>query len=229
MFLKKTAAVMIMLFLCLGGAGVSHAATSGSSPTVSDMFKNQQQKSKTPSKSNKVKSLGTGTQPSTPVVSGGQTNIFFILLKLVGALGIVILLIYFLYKMVSKKTKAFHDDGSIHNVGGVSVGANRSVQLVKIGEEILVLGIGDNVELLKEINDPSLIESLTRNKADAVPLSKNVKKLVDWTKERTGYSRGSSNESSDGFKQQLGKALKETKQARTKAVEALKRKGGRDE
>ncbi len=134
MVLKKSAAILLSVFLCMGFAGMAHAATSGEGQTVNDVFKQKQQNAKTKKsqsdqQSTKADSL-KNDQPS-PVAGGGQTNIFIILIKLVGALAIVILLIYFLYKMVSKKTKAFREGGAIHTISGVSVGANRSVQLVK--------------------------------------------------------------------------------------------------
>lgn len=228
--LKKSAAVLLSLFLCLGFSGISYAATSGDTQTVNDVFKQKQQdakKSPSDKKDSNTQSLKNDKQ--SPIVSGGQTNIFVILIKLVGALAIVILLIYFLYKMVSKKTKAFRDGGAIHTVAGVSVGANRSVQLVKIGEEVLVLGVGENVQLLKEIKDPDLIETLTADKREVVALSGNVKKLINWSKEKTGSSHGHEHATSTSFNKLLSNALKQTKDERAKAVRSLKRKDSEHE
>lgn len=224
MLLKKSVAVMMILFLCMGFSGEAYAATSGDGQTVNDVFQQKKQDSKSPSDKNESKNKSINSKDKAPVVSGGQTNMFVILIKLVGALAIVILLIYFLYRMVSKKTKAFRDGGSIYTVGGVSVGSNRSVQLVKIGEEVLVLGVGENVHLLKEIKDPDVIETLTTDKSDAVPLTRNVMKLISWTKERTVTHQENNKTESNGFNQLLSNALKETQQKREKAIRSLKRK-----
>lgn len=84
----------------------------------------------------------------------------FPIIKMFLGLAIILVLIYGLAKFVNKKTKSFSENRAIATIGGVSVGNNRSVQVVKIGDRVLVVGVGETVELLKEISDQEEIEKL---------------------------------------------------------------------
>lgn len=56
----------------------------------------------------------------------------------------------------------------MENLGGTGLGANRSVQLVKVGGRILVVGVGENIQLLKEIDDPKEYEQLLKDHNDKI-------------------------------------------------------------
>ena len=47
------------------------------------------------------------------------------------------------------------------NMGGISLGQQKSVQLVVIGNQYYLIGVGDDIRLLKEITDRTEIETLT--------------------------------------------------------------------
>ena len=46
------------------------------------------------------------------------------------------------------------------NMGGISLGQHKSIQLVVIGESYYLIGVGDDIRLLKEITDPAEIDKL---------------------------------------------------------------------
>ena len=46
------------------------------------------------------------------------------------------------------------------NMGGISLGQHKSIQLVVIGESYYLIGVGDDIRLLKEITDPDEIDKL---------------------------------------------------------------------
>jgi flagellar protein FliO/FliZ len=75
-------------------------------------------------------------------------------LKMIFATIFVVALLYFLLKFINKKSKVFKSTQLVENLGGTTLGANRSVQIVKIGNQIFIVGVGENVQLLKEIDDP---------------------------------------------------------------------------
>ncbi|MCP3739105.1 flagellar biosynthetic protein FliO [Rossellomorea sp. BNER] len=72
--------------------------------------------------------------------------------KMLFALVFVIALIYGLLKVINQKSRSFQQSKLIHNLGGTPLGGNRSVQVVKVGTRILVLGVGEDIQLLKEID-----------------------------------------------------------------------------
>ncbi|MDQ0214290.1 flagellar protein FliO/FliZ [Oikeobacillus pervagus] len=76
-------------------------------------------------------------------------------MKMIGALLFVIALIYFLLKFINQRSRTYQQTKMIQHLGGSPLGGNRSVQIVKVGNRIFVLGIGENVELLKEIDEPN--------------------------------------------------------------------------
>ena len=48
------------------------------------------------------------------------------------------------------------------NMGGISLGQHKSIQLVVIGETYYLIGVGDDISLLKEITDPEEINDTGR-------------------------------------------------------------------
>ena len=66
---------------------------------------------------------------------------------MIGALIFVIAILYFLLKFVNKKNQSYQQNRIVQHLGGTSLGANRSVQIVKAGKQILILGVGEDVKL----------------------------------------------------------------------------------
>jgi len=167
----------LALVLCLGGQTRSYAKMNcGEDTSVANTIENKCQSSNTSSKKSSTKTVESTT------TMGTSTSSVWTFLKLIGAMIVIIGLIYIFYRLVSKKTRAFQSYGAIKNIGGVAVGPNRSIQLIRIGEEILVVGVGESVQLLKEIQDPELIRALLAEESSPDLLQKNMNRLLTWTK-----------------------------------------------
>ncbi len=93
--------------------------------------------------------LKKGTENATSSV--GLTLWDF--LKMIFATVFVVGLLYFVLKFVNKKGRLFKSTQLIENLGGTVLGANRSVQLIKVGHRLLIVGVGENIQLLKEIEE----------------------------------------------------------------------------
>src|SRR5690606_15758640 len=61
-------------------------------------------------------------------------------IKMIFATIFVIALLYFLLKFINKRSKQYKSTQLVENLGGTTLGTNRSVQLIKVGEHILVVG-----------------------------------------------------------------------------------------
>nr|WP_236702336.1 flagellar biosynthetic protein FliO [Alkalicoccobacillus plakortidis] len=83
-------------------------------------------------------------------------------LKMIGALLIVIFLLVTLLKFINKRSRSFQESKGLSLLSGVSLGGNRSIQLVRIGEKLLVIGVSDQVRLLDTIDDPDEIEAILK-------------------------------------------------------------------
>lgn len=96
--------------------------------------------------------------------------------RMMGALLFVIFLIYAVIKLLNKRNKMIRPFQYIENLGGTSLGQNRSVQLIKVGERVMVVGVGDSIQLLKEIEDEEERKAILHHHEETV----NPK--IDWPK-----------------------------------------------
>lgn len=94
---------------------------------------------------------GSQNQPTQAEEAVGVTVWDFV--KMVGALLFVLALIYFLLRFVNQKSRSYQQTKLIQHLGGTPLGGNRSIQLVKAGGRVLILGVGENIQLIKEIDD----------------------------------------------------------------------------
>ncbi|MFC0612871.1 flagellar biosynthetic protein FliO [Scopulibacillus daqui] len=176
----KLLACVFLIVLCYGPGMMAKAETSGDSQTVEEAIKQGEHHGK--AEVGQENNVGSKQQQNLP---SSRSNLIVVFLKLLGALAVVIALIYFLYKVLGKRTKAFQEYGAIKNIGGVSVGPNRSVQLVRVGSKILVIGVGENVQLLKEVTDEPKVEELLKKADEPDPIQVNMKKMLNWTVDKT--------------------------------------------
>lgn len=99
------------------------------------------------------------------------------------ALAIVIALIIFALKWLSRRNQLWGGNRSMRSLGGVALGQNKSVQVLEIGGRVYIVGVGEEITLLDKCVDPEetakLIASLDIQPAGAwsqVGLTDFVKK-----------------------------------------------------
>ncbi|XQY93522.1 flagellar biosynthetic protein FliO [Metabacillus sp. HB246100] len=167
-------------------------------------------------------------QAETSNLEGNDISVStFDFIKMLVALGFVLFLIYFLVKFVTKRNRLFNQGQSIVNLGGTSVGPNKSVQMIKVGSRVLVLGIGDSITLLKEIDDEleskQLIEEYV-NKQEQVIEPKDIVNKVSSILMKNNR-KSSNNESKVTFSSEFQEQMALLKQNRSKQLDDIKRKG----
>ncbi len=152
------------------------------------------------------------------VVGGSTGPLFFDFIKLIFALLLVLALIYFLLKFVNKRNKLFSNVKALDNLGGISVGTNKSIQIIRIGSRFFVIGVGDNIEMLQEITDEELINDLTQQK-DVGGFDPNGF-ISSFLQKRSNPSKddGSTNQSNQTFKKLFTTELDQLKQQRKKIM-----------
>lgn len=84
------------------------------------------------------------------------------IVKMIFALLLVLVLIYVTIKLLSHRQRLNKRVQSLENLGGISVGNNKSIQVIRVGNKFYLIGVGDNVELLQEITDSDVIDTLQR-------------------------------------------------------------------
>lgn len=147
-------------------------------------------------------------------------------IKMIFATIFVIALLYFLLKFINKKSHGYKDSQLIQNIGGAPLGANRSVQMIKVGERVLLVGVGENIQLLKEIEDEEevrqIIEDYNNKIEQLISPSDIVTKVLQRTKSLNVFEKEKESTSfSSVLKSQLDKISKDRK----KLYDEMEKKG----
>lgn len=127
-------------------------------------------------------------------------SIVFDIIKMVFVLFLILILIYVLLKFINKRNKLFQQVSAIENVGGVSVGPNKSIQIIRLGTKMYMIGVGENVEMLQEVTDEDVKDDLLYKKgennfqAGAGKLFKNLVKPKSNVEEDSEFKQSFSNE-----------------------------------
>ncbi len=163
----------------------------------------------------------TDNNENTPTV--GLT--FWDFLKMIFATIFVIALLYAILKFINKRSRSFSSNQLVENLGGTALGTNRSIQIVKIGNRVLVVGVGEDVKLLKEIDDEEearqIIEDYNNRMDQLVQPSDIVTKLIERTR---NIKQGTSSEETS-FSSTLKAQLEELSKGRKKLFDEMEKKG----
>ncbi|OMI08285.1 flagella biosynthesis protein FliZ [Bacillus swezeyi] len=195
------AGICLLLFLAMPHSSAS--AEESADQTVDQLFDKDTGKSKekkedkTENKSSHSIKEETESDPPSPSVS------IFDFVKMIGALLFVIFLIYALVKFMNKRNRLLKPFQYVENIGGTSLGQNKSVQLIKVGNRVLVVGVGENIQLLKEIDDEKEYEDILAQHEAAVSSKIEWQKWVDQVKVPGAQKQGVKASFSESLKAQL--------------------------
>ncbi|HJF31060.1 MAG TPA: flagellar biosynthetic protein FliO [Sporosarcina psychrophila] len=147
-------------------------------------------------------------------------------IKTLFALLFVLGLLFGLLKFVNRKNRLYDKTRLMKNMGGISLGQHKSIQLVVIGESYYVIGVGEDIRLLKEITDPDEIDKLVEfyegdNAETTTGMLNRILAKV------TGKSKSDSNirtEESPDFSNIFQSRLEEMKEERKRHISRLTEK-----
>lgn len=151
-------------------------------------------------------------------------------IKMVLALIFVVALFYGLMKFLNKRNLTFQRNQMVQNLGGLSLGAQKSVQLLQIGKTIYLVGVGEDVQLIREITDPQEVEELLalyNEKQEFAATSPYIAEVVSKFK-RKNKQNSSTNTQQDSFGELFEKKISEIKQERSEELERWKQKENDD-
>lgn len=162
---------------------------------------------------------------STALRDSGTVGLtFWDFFKMILATVFTVGLLYVLLKFINKKSKLYNRSHIVENLGGTALGGNRSVQLIKVGKRILVVGVGENIQLLSEIDDSEEYSQIITEHNDKMEQLIRPSDIVTKVMNRTQQSDGNI-QSNPTFSALLGKQLDEIKKGRHKLFEEIERKG----
>jgi flagellar protein FliO/FliZ len=156
-------------------------------------------------------------QPETP-----KTNVSSIgtTIKVLFALVFVVVLLILVLKLLHKRTQVVQQGKGIQTLGGAMLGNQRSVQLVKVGHRILVVGVGDNVELIKEIEDQDEIDKLLLSNEGSISGTHLNQGIFGWLNTLKDNKK---NSGQSDFRNILDQQLNDSKQKRNSILDSLKK------
>jgi len=161
---------------------------------------------------------------TAPVAGFNDSNsLLFDLIKMFFALLLVLALIYIMLKLLNRRNKMYNQIKHLENLGGISVGQNKSIQIIRIGTRFYLVGVGDNVEMLQEITDEEIKDQLLEQGEEApIQFNKLLPSFLGKKTEKNPY-----NQENRDFKNLFSDELKKLKKNRTVLIDRKNR--GEDE
>lgn len=219
---QKAAGLMILAFwLLLWGASPIAAETDAGSKSVDEYYQNKESNVISPA-DDAPDGQGISNQETA---DGGKIGINASdVMKMIFALLFVVCLLFLLLKFMSKKSRGYRHGQMIQNLGGAPLGGNRSLQVVRVGEKIFVLGVGENVQLLDLIDEENeynrMIDECNER---GEPISSGL--VSKWLKGKT-ETQG---EKPQSFAKQLSAQLEGMKAERKELYDNLRKTGSRQD
>jgi flagellar protein FliO/FliZ len=158
---------------------------------------------------------------SEPIAELNNSNsLLFDIVKMFFALLLVLALIYIMLKLLNKRNKMFNQIKHLENLGGISVGQNKSIQIIRIGGKFYLVGVGDNVEMLQEITDVEMKKELLEQ-GEEEPFQLNTL-LPSFLRKRA--EKKSTNQDSEDFKNLFSNELDKLKTNRARLLDRKNRR-----
>lgn len=159
----------------------------------------------------------TPQQQQAPLTEAKSAPTLWTYIKMVFAFAFVIGLLYVVVRLMGRKNQQFSSQKLMRNLGGVSVGPNKSVQLIAIGKQYFIVGVGEEVRLLKElVTDEELqqLQELLEQEQDSnfsIDTNPLINQWKKWTEQRAKKTQKPTSDSSFDslFEQELNKVKRQ--------------------
>ncbi|MBK3494378.1 flagellar biosynthetic protein FliO [Viridibacillus sp. YIM B01967] len=148
-------------------------------------------------------------------------------IKMVLALIFVVALLYGMLKFVNSRNQKYQHNQMMQNLGGLSLGQQKSVQLLKVGDSLYLVGVGEDVHILKEISGEAEKERLMTLYNDKQEFSNQVPYMAEIftsLKEKVRRRSKTEDKSKDEFKDLFQQKISKIKTERSKDLNEWKQK-----
>ncbi|MEI4768565.1 flagellar biosynthetic protein FliO [Psychrobacillus sp. FJAT-51614] len=214
---------LVFCFVCLLAfypLKVEVYAATDSNKSVEEYFNNtQEEKDKAP--------VEETDKTKEEISSGGVSVTAWDYVKMIFALLFVILLLYGLLRFVNSRNRTFQTNQLVQNLGGVGISQGKSVQLLQVGNSLFLVGVGEDVSLLKEITDPEEITKLTKIYEEKQEIGKTVPYIAEIFNHFKGNISPKANnkvKNDPSFNETFQKRLQEIKKDRSDVLKDWKTK-----
>lgn len=143
-----------------------------------------------------------------------DTSLVTIIIKLIFYTLLILVMIYGLIKFLAVRQKKFQPNQAVKLMGGTPLGNNKSLQLVKVGDKVYLLGVADQVTLIKEFSNTDEISSIENDLEQqpnmlSNPIMNLSNSIVDFSREK--ISKRLESKPTNGFEQLFKQSLNKQK------------------
>jgi flagellar protein FliO/FliZ len=168
------------------------------------------------------------SREKTPGAEAGKVGIgVWDTVKMLTATAFVIALLYLMLKFINSKSRSLKSSQIVENLGGTSLGSNKSIQVVKVGKQLLIVGVGEDIRLLKEIQEKDEYEDIlaeyNRKTEQLIQPSDIVTRVIKRTKAKKEINVQKS------FKSELKSQLEDMKKERNSLYKELQKGQNKNE
>lgn len=216
----------LLLIVLLGFDHQAYAEQLDNSVYEAIENQNQTEDSKSDEQVNNGGAETTNTETNNPDVTAARDVglTFWDFVRMIFATLFVIALLYIVLRFINKRNHVYKSTQIIENLGGTALGANRSIQIVKVGKRLLVVGVGESIQLIKEIDDEeeyqSLIKDYNQKMDQLIQPSDIVTKVMNGIKNYPNQKQ-----QQESFASHLKKQLQEVSNGRKEIMKELKKRG----
>ncbi|MFC5532466.1 flagellar biosynthetic protein FliO [Cohnella yongneupensis] len=148
-------------------------------------------------------------------------------------LGIIVGLIVLSLRFLAKRNRGWWMNRSLRSLGGLTLGTNKSMQIVEWNGRIYVLGIGDDVTLLDSITDTDTVASMlaehdTSELAKGNPLPAWLRKFSGRNNAQGEQDHGPSANDSNSFEKSLESRLRQLTERRQRVEQLMEERRAED-
>ncbi|WP_052344212.1 flagellar biosynthetic protein FliO [Bacillus ndiopicus] len=143
--------------------------------------------------------------------------------KVLFALILVLALLIGVLRFLNKRNIKYQQNSVVRNIGGLSVGAQKSVQIIQVGNRLYMIGVGENVQLLKELSDEEEIEQILGYYEDKQLTMSTVPHIVELFTKKSEQKQ-KTEQQAETFGNIFDKKLSEIKKERSNRLEQWKEK-----
>lgn len=145
-------------------------------------------------------------EPSVEAAPPEEKSFIVVIGQLIFYTLLIVFMIYGLIKFLSMKQKNLQPNQAVKLMGGTALGNNKSLQLVKVGGQIYLIGVGDQVTLIKEFTDDDEIHGIEKDvETQASPLL--PKTVTSFIKEKVSGHLEKNPSHAKGFEQLFKQSL----------------------
>lgn len=150
------------------------------------------------------------------LTAGDYIKAFFALIFVVG-------LLYASLKFINRKNRLYDKNRLMKNLGGISLGQQKSIQLITVGDTYYLVGVGEDIRLLKEITDDNEIATLLEyyEEVEEMPFQGPMEKLLTKISPLNKKLPKKNEQETEDFSQIFNHRLSEIKAERKKQFNRL--------